>query len=136
MKLLHGTSTLHLESILATGLRLPWVTRSRELAQYFAEVEAEEKGGEPVILQVECDPGSLRHDEAQMDEPVGFEGRTSKQVAARVQREWNRLARLHPAWVSDDMISVPETEFEISLKMVGTAYSIADIAPQQIEVLP
>jgi hypothetical protein len=110
----HGTSSLALQkgipdedgtlhSIKEEGLEYPYLASNSELAQYYAELMAENFGGEPIILEIlRLNPDLLCYDRSSMDEPV---------MADEDARDdaWNLIAQEHPEWYDqkDDTVSIP-----------------------------
>lgn len=71
MLLYHGTSSTNLLAIKGSGvLSSPYLTDDWDIAQYYAEVTADELGGEPVVLEVEVDEFMLLPDTNAIAEPV------------------------------------------------------------------
>ncbi len=68
----HGTSTKRLPDIKKNGLKKPYVTDQYEKADYYADAEVEETGGEPVVLEMDIDieKYSPQMDNAEYQEPV------------------------------------------------------------------
>jgi hypothetical protein len=76
MRLLHGTSSEHLEAIRRDGLvgHLVWVTTCERVAAYWAAEACERSGGEPVVLSVEVDDDMLLPDrQSWLDAPAGVD---------------------------------------------------------------
>lgn len=134
IKLFHGTSDVHLPSIMGTSLQRPCLTRALALGEYYASEAVDEHGGSPVILAVEADEASLRYDGAAMDEPVGFDGWTSSDLEKRVQRVWNYYARRRPEWVMNDIVVIPATEYRISLGTVGSCRYAGQLPAERVSL--
>lgn len=79
MHLMHGTNSEYLESIQKEGLRTPYLTDVEEIAREYAEVTTGR--GEPIILLVKIsDQSKLQPDRPSLQEPVGYNGMTGKQM--------------------------------------------------------
>ena len=125
----HGTSSNRLPGIMRDGLKNPFLARTPELAQYYAEVAVDEEGGEPVVIQIrQIDQSSLRYDGAAMDEPV---------MASDERRDaaWNKATSEHPDWVKRGYISVPEKAWEVSWNGVDSARYKGVIPPSDLEII-
>jgi len=114
----HGTSDAYWPLIEESGgLDGPYLARTPELAQYYAEVVAEDDGGNPVVLEVVVrDTSKLRYDRAAMDEPVtvGVDEEDRDAERGRAEEE-------HPEWVHGGMISIPPEEWEYSWRGAHSA---------------
>lgn len=129
----HGTSSGKLESIFKEGLVRPYLTSSPELAGYYAQVAAEEHGGEPAILEVRAKKEALLYDSNAMEEPVAFDGLSVEELEALVEKEWEEQARGHPEWCREGYVLIPRERYEISLKVVGSCRCGAIIPPSHIK---
>lgn len=93
--LYHGTSTKHLAEIRTHGISAPSYWGSLEIAEYYAEVVAEEEGGLPVILGIETsslDSAFLSPDDNSIAEPLTFTlGKTEQEV-------WQEWAASQGTW--------------------------------------
>lgn len=118
LKMYHGTCEGYYRLILEEGLRNPYLAKEFDLAKYYAEQISSFKNpyfeyGDPIVLEVIIhDTNNLRYDGNSMDEPV---------MANEDERDqaWDQAALIHPEWVEDDIITVPDTEWEISWNGVG-----------------
>jgi hypothetical protein len=133
MLLFHGTSSIHDAPIAATGLNSPCLTSSLALAVYYADTVALDDGGEALVYQVEVKPSCLRYDRPSMDEPVGFGGRNSHTIALKVEKALERAALRHPDWVKGGYLSVPETEYALSLRAAGSCRVAGTVAPGKVK---
>lgn len=85
--LLHGTSTVHLESIATSGLLDPYLTSSPATASYHAECCAEEDTGQPVTLAVLAPCGLLAVDVQALEETVFADPTLPALYQERARRE-------------------------------------------------
>ena len=119
----HGTceSYYRVQILEGDGLRNPYLAKDCDLAQYYAEQMSSMSSrgnydyGQPVVLEVAIpDTNNLRYDANSMDEPV---------MANENDRDkaWDQAAQEHPEWVENDMIVIPETEWQISWNAVSAA---------------
>lgn len=77
----HGTTSAHVDAILAGGLAArTCVTPDEDLAWYYAETTAEDEQTAPVVVRLEADPDGLVADVEAIAEPVGWGGRTSREL--------------------------------------------------------
>lgn len=123
MKAYHGTSTRVLSRLQAgEPLRSPYLASTPDLAEYYAEEQAEVDGGEPVVLLVTIpDVTLLRYDGAAMDEPVMVEEELRDDA-------WEETSRAHPEWVTaSGYLNIPEEAWDISWNAVGSARYDGDI---------
>lgn len=118
--LYHGTSSVHMDGIKAEGLKNPYLAASYSLAQYYAEVTAEEDGGEPVVLVVNAPSSNLRMDYAAVAEPVGYDQFSIDDLKTRVERTFSFAKLQHPGWVKDGVILIPSELYGFSLDTVGS----------------
>lgn len=100
---MHGTSSVHLTTVLATGLDSPFLTDDYAIADYYAQCAVEEEGGEPVVLEVEVDPAALYPDTAAIDEPVMRDEDAVMDAFALVPDEW--LSQPEPWAVTLELVS-------------------------------
>lgn len=133
--LFHGTSSKHLNSIRKEGLRSPYLTDSVELAKYYAEVEVDYVGGEPVIFQIAVSIDQLRCDKQSMDEPVSYGVYSISDLEEAVVIKIRKLAIEHPDWVLEGIVRLPNEAYDISLTTVGTCWHKATIKPEELHVL-
>lgn len=88
-KLYHGTSTAVLEQIKKTGvIKAPVYLGTEEIADYYAEVVAEEDGSEEVVLAInlsDLDVGALEPDDNSIAEPLTY---TLGKSEDEVWEEW------------------------------------------------
>lgn len=133
--LYHGTSSKHLDSILKNGLKTPYLTSSIDLANYYAEIETEDTQYNEIVLEVIVDTEFLRIDENSMSEPVSYDEYDTEEVEEMVQEEWDRLAKLHPEWVKDDVITIPLKYYEASLNTTSTCWFEGTVKAENIKVL-
>jgi hypothetical protein len=133
--LYHGTSSEKVDLILNEGLKSPYLTNHLGLARYYASESVYECGGKPVLLRVRVDKNNLRVDFHSLEEPVGFGGKTSDRIEEKVDRMYSRVEKVHPEWVKDDYIDIPEHEYDISLKTVGACRYDGIILPTNIRIL-
>jgi hypothetical protein len=112
LKAWHGTSATRSDSIRESGgLEDPYLAATEKLAEYYAEEVATSDGGEPIVLElIVRDTSKLRHDYAAMDEPVVV-GELSEKDR---DNEWERAEKEHPEWMRDDLIFIPQEEWEYS----------------------
>ena len=136
LTLLHGTSSANRETLFKEGLREPFLTDNADQAAYYALEAVDEKGGSPILLQVQVDPKFLRYDGAAMDEPVGCDGLSISALEEKVQRAWNAAVKKNPKWKEHGYVVIPETEYQISLKTVGSCWAQCVIPPAQIAQVP
>lgn len=129
----HGTTTDKVQDILKTGLKCPYLTNEVSLALYYAETTAEEEGGIPVVLTVNPDKGLLRYDAHAVDEPVGYDGQTSSDLAEQVEYMWEEESKRHPEWVRGDFIAIPDSEWRLSLDTVGSCRYEGVLQAERIE---
>lgn len=118
MEFFHGTSTKRLDDIRKKGLIEPYLTSSKKLAEYYAGCCCDDDNGEPVVLKVTItNENLLRHDHNAMDEPVDVNGDNLEELR---QEAWDKAAKEHPEWHNKetDTISIPKTEWKISLEAV------------------
>lgn len=137
--LYHGTSDLYLDEILKNGLKEPYLTNSIDLASYYAEVTTDDVSGNEIILEVVVDTDFLRIDENSMSEPVSFDDYTISELEDIVQEEWDKLAELHPKWVTSNndssIIHIPDEYYQASLDTVASCWFDGIINPKNIKVL-
>jgi len=104
----HGTSDKNIQNIQNNGLNKPFLAKTYELAEYYAEEACDDIGGNPIIIElVVPDISKLRYDGAAMDEPVLVDENT-------VQKELDKAEEEHPEWVKGDVIIIPSDEWEYS----------------------
>jgi hypothetical protein len=122
----HGTSSkalyngIHderdeLHSITNEGLEYPYLAASYELAEYYAELMAENFGGEPVVLKINnLDSSKLQYDSASMNEPVMADEEERNEA-------WDIAAIEHPEWYDEwsDTITIPPEAWKYSYHAVG-----------------
>ena len=125
----HGTSDAYLPLIReAGGLDSPFLAATPELAEYYADVVAEDDGGEPIVIEVTVrDTSKLRYDGAAMDELV-----TVGVGEGARDAEWGRAEAEHPEWVHGGMISIPPEEWGYSWRGAHSVWhdglvSLADL---------
>ena len=125
----HGTSDKHLESIFTGGLKKPFLTIDKDIARYFADEEVSEKGGYPVVLEVEVPLDHLEIDQPSIDEPIDI----SKE---EVQKALNDIAKKQPEWYSRsiDTVNIPRKRYDLSLDIVGSCRCNTTISPENIKV--
>ena len=134
IKAYHGTCESYYDLILEEGLRNPYLSKEFGLAKYYAEQITSLKNryykyGVPIILEVTIhDTNNLRYDKNSMNEPV---------MVNESERDeaWNQAALMHPEWVEDDIITVPDTEWEISWNGVGAAKYKGVIGSEDVMVV-
>lgn len=136
LTLLHGTSSANRDDVFKKGLDSPFLTDSADQAAYYAGCACDEKGGTPIVLRIQVDPKFLRFDSAAMDEPVGYDGYSIEDLERRASRARSAAARKNPGWKKDGYVCIPETEYDISLKAVGSCWADCQVAPAQIEEVP
>lgn len=130
----HGTCSSYYEIIKREGLKNPYLARTIDLAEYYAEQISSLENkyydyGHPVVLEVIVrDTDKLRYDSRSMDEPVMIS--EDKRDSA-----WDEVALLHPEWVEDDMISIPISEWEVSWNVVGAVVYDGIIPPEDIRLV-
>ena len=137
MKLYHGTSTKHLDDIMEKGLIEPFLTSEIELAEYYADCEVEEVGGEPLVFEVTVDEDVLRVDFNALDEPVSdgvYEG-CVEELEELIQETYEELAELHPEWLDDGIIDIPNEEYQVSLDTVASWWAEETIPYERLSVI-
>lgn len=73
--LYHGTISKHLPEILKNGFVEKSFFGSQRIAEYYAEVTADELGGEPIVIAVPLsnfDPNSIEIDWNSYEEPITY----------------------------------------------------------------
>jgi|ERR1035437_606398 hypothetical protein len=88
--LYHGTSSKYTSRILEKGLSSPSYWGTIEVAQYYAEVVAEEEGGRAVIIAMPLSAFNQKHiepDGESIAEPLTY---TLGQTEGRLFSKWNR----------------------------------------------
>ena len=131
----HGTNSSRINDIKVKGLLNPFLSNNEELAYEYAE--ASEGDGDPVVLSVTIPAhlvSKLRYDGAAIEEPVGYANFKSADLEQAVKRMWNRESKRHPEWVKGGYISIPSTEWELSLNTVGSCWLDAVLPPEFISV--
>lgn len=127
----HGTSNQFLPTIRKNGLNYPYLAKTIQLAQYYAQEAVSDKNWKPVVLMVTVpDISKLRYDRKSMDEPV-LSDDTQRNI------EWNRAVKEHPEWYdkSNNTVSIPSTAWEYSWKGVGVVMYQGIILPKNIRVI-
>lgn len=125
----HGTTSKRLPDIMRDGLRNPFLARTPELAQYYADGMVEEEGGEPVVIQIrQIDQASLRYDSAAMDEPVMVSDE-------RRDAAWDQAGKKNPKWIKKGYIAVPETAWEVSWNGADSARYQGVIPSSDLEII-
>jgi hypothetical protein len=122
----HGTSSKKLNDIKKYGLDNPFLTSRKDIAGYYAYEAIEEFGGNPIILEVYVEnTDNLRYDSAAMDEPVMVD-------EDYVEEEINKIAEIHPEWVKNDIIIIPDTEWKYSWDIVHSVWHNGVISYENI----
>ena len=67
-----------------------------------------------------------------MDEPVSYGGKSIAEIEKRVKAAWQKAAREHPEWKHGGHIVIPETEWRISLRTVGSVLCAGRISPEKL----
>lgn len=126
MKLLHGTSSVFLDTIQNTGLTTPYLTDSTEVAEYYAMTAVDEEGGDPVVLTVNVDPSTLQADYPAFEEPLSM----YLYDYAESEDDWQEL-------LENGTIPYPKdkTDWQTSLAVVRSVKSTQNISPEAI-ILP
>jgi hypothetical protein len=130
--LLHGTATVHLQSIAAKGLNAPYLTSSVETADYYAECCAEQGNGEPVVLAVRARCVHLAVDVQALEEPVFADAALRALYSERAQRDgcsieqalWNAADR---ACASEHVHSWTGLSWRASVALVGCCRLRCDV---------
>lgn len=125
--LFHGTSDKYLDSIMAQGLKEPYLTSDYTKAGYYATEVSEEVGGEPIILKVKIpDQSKLRVDYNELDEPVmNFnEGETAQEMKKKIQAAYKKYIKENPKSYNKkhDIISVDKHDYWVSLTTTRTVW--------------
>lgn len=137
MKLYHGTSTKHLDDIMEKGLIEPFLTSEIELAEHYADCEVDEAGGEPLIFEVCVNEEVLRVDFNALDEPVTYglyEG-CLEELEELIQETYEELAELHPKWLDDGIIDIPNEEYQVSLDTVASCWAKETIPYGRLSII-
>jgi hypothetical protein len=125
--LMHGTSSASWAAIQRAGsLREPHLTDDEGLAAYYAQEAAENDGSRPMILRVSVPPSGLRYDGAAMDEPV-------QRDEEDVREALDQAGRKHPEWVDGGYVTVPESEWRLSLKIVGSVWFDGEVSLSSVQ---
>jgi len=125
--LMHGTSSASWAAIQRAGsLREPHLTDDEGLAAYYAQEAAENDGSRPMILRVSVPPSGLRYDGAAMDEPV-------QRDEEDVREALDQAGRKHPEWVDGGYVTVPEGEWRLSLKIVGSVWFDGEVSLSSVQ---
>lgn len=135
--LYHGTSRVFLNDIQARGLNHPYLTSELDLATYYAEVVAEDVGGEPIILEVQVPEQALRIDFNALAEPVTFgayKGRLSL-LEEEVEQLYETLEQEHPEWNDEGTFRLPSQAYWVSLESVASCRAETVIAYSDIQLL-
>jgi len=135
MKLYHGTTNHHQQDIFEKGLSNAYLTNSEGLAMYYAEVESEENGGTPILLQVCVNEANLQYDGLSVEEPVSYEDLSISDLEKRRDDMWNEQAKLHPEWMKGEYIIIPKECYHLSLETVGSCRYNGLIEPKNIELV-
>lgn len=123
--LYHGTSSVNYDNITNNGLNSPYLTDNIELAEYYAENEVDEKGGDILLLHVYIgDKSKLRYDDNAMSEPVSFGDYDIDDLEDNIQYKYNDAIKSNPDWydTEHDVINIPDTEWLISLDVVSSVW--------------
>jgi hypothetical protein len=136
LQLFHGSSSTRSEEVASSGLQAPYLTSSVGLAAYYAETAAIEDGGTPVIYEVEAEVANLRCDRPAMQEPVGYDHRTSREVERSISRVLSDAAKRHPEWVKNGFVSIPDNEYKFSLRATACCRAAGVVAPSAVKQVP
>lgn len=112
MRLLHGTSSTHMDALLSNGLDNPFLTDDYEIARYYAQCAVDEDDDEDaqvVVLEVEVETSALLPDTFAIDEPVMRDEDEVMEAFALVPDNW--LSEPDPWRVTMELVS--------SVKAVG-----------------
>lgn len=132
MQLYHGTTSKFRRELEEEGLSNPYLTDEWSLALYYAEVVAEELGGYPMIVTVNVQEQFLQYDSHAVDEPVGYGSKPSSELEEEVEAMWEEQSLLHPEWVKGDIISIPKSEWQLSMDTVASCYHNGIVPPEQL----
>jgi len=126
VRMLHGTSSTRLATILEEGLRPAFLTCDESVARYYAEVAVEEEGGDPVVLAVDAPEDALQVDWPSFDEPLSF----YRDDWASDESEWHEL-------LEDGGIPSPDddADWRTSLEVTLCARCACTIPPESIRVV-
>lgn len=127
LRFLHGTSDRAYRKIRREGLVRPYLTDSDAVAAYFADTQAMEDQGHPVILEVVVRyPDILRVDQEMWGEPLEL---IKREHHIERDQEWFEAMR-------EGHIDTPRNAFdwETSLRMVHAVKYDGTIAPSDIRV--
>lgn len=123
MKLYHGTSSINLASIMTNGLKDPFLTDKKEIAQYYAECSCEDLGGNSCIIELDVTEDLLCYDGNAMDEPV------MSSIESR-DLMWEKAEMDHPEWIKDGMLIIPEYAYIYSLQGVRSVWAKGTFYPK------
>jgi len=120
--LYHGTSDISLNSIMAQGLKSPYLTSNYEKAGYYATDVAQNDGGEAIVLKVKVpSTANLRVDYNELDEPVNID-ESEAEMKKKIQAAYKKYRQENPKSYDAKYktISVDKHDYWVSLLTTQT----------------